>query len=250
MKELKVKGKDVKEAVELALKELNLNREQVEVEILNEGKKGFLGINSEEAEIIVREKIWGKEKEEAHGNKKMEEPKPANNIVKHSFDLKNYEMKFVPSGNTLKDAENILSQILNFSGFQYKINSSRYDEANKFIYIDFATQDSGLFLFDDARGLFSLQYILSSIINKNQPEKITIRLDTSEFWSRTEERLKRDVEKAINTIKRTGKPYRLRPMPSQFRKIVHNIVKDKYPDYLTTSEGEDKYRKVVIRPKK
>ncbi|GAB4028661.1 MAG: protein jag [Elusimicrobiota bacterium] len=246
MKELKIEGKTVSEAVEKAMAELQLNREQIEVEILDEGKKGVFGIGGKSAVVIVREKKWSSENPK--DSPKMGESIGAEEKPKtHKFELKNYEMKFSPTGDDLKDAENLLSQIFSFSGISFKPGQSKFDQQTKTLYISFYTEDSGLFLYDDAKGLFSLQYLINSIINKGRTEKITVRLDTGDFWARTEERLARDIEKAISTVKRSGRPYRLRPMPSQFRKIIHDLVKEKYPDFQTVSEGEDKWRKVVIK---
>ena len=41
---MRMSGKTVEEAIEVALKELDANREEVEIEILSRGKPGFLGI--------------------------------------------------------------------------------------------------------------------------------------------------------------------------------------------------------------
>ena len=49
-------GKSVEEALRLALIELDANREQVEVEIIDEGSKGFLGIGAKETKIRVTKK--------------------------------------------------------------------------------------------------------------------------------------------------------------------------------------------------
>lgn len=46
-------AKTIDEAVALALKELGADRESVEIEVLNEGKKGFLGLRSTEAAVRV-----------------------------------------------------------------------------------------------------------------------------------------------------------------------------------------------------
>ncbi|MEW5951189.1 MAG: hypothetical protein GX447_01690 [Elusimicrobia bacterium] len=250
MKELKVEGKTVAEAVEKAMKELELNRQQIEVEVVEEGKKGLFGIGGKNAVVVVREKKWS-----AQSEKEQNQHKPEKNFQKektktYKFDLKSQEMKFTPTGDDVKDAENLLSQILSLSGISFKPGQSRFDAQTKTIFLSFSTEDSGLFLFDDAKGLFSLQYLINSIINKGRQEKVTVRLDTGDFWARTEDRLRRDVEKAVSTVKRSGRPYRLRPMPSQFRKVIHDLVKEKYPDFQTVSEGEDKWRKVVIKQNK
>ena len=44
-------AKSVDEAVELALKELDADREEVEVEVVSRGKTGFLGLGGEQARV-------------------------------------------------------------------------------------------------------------------------------------------------------------------------------------------------------
>ena len=57
-------GKSVDEAVAKALKELNVTEEQVNVEVLEEGKKGFLfGFGSKDAKVRVTLKEEAVEKQ-------------------------------------------------------------------------------------------------------------------------------------------------------------------------------------------
>ena len=56
MKFVEKSGKSVEEALRLALIELDASREQVEVEVLEEGSKGFLGIGAKETKIRVSKK--------------------------------------------------------------------------------------------------------------------------------------------------------------------------------------------------
>ena len=49
-------GKTVEEALEAALKELNLTKEEVDYTVLIEPKKGFLGFGKKEAKILVTPK--------------------------------------------------------------------------------------------------------------------------------------------------------------------------------------------------
>lgn len=49
-------GKTVEEAIESGLKELGLDRENAEIKVIEDAKKGFLGINSKKAEVEVTPK--------------------------------------------------------------------------------------------------------------------------------------------------------------------------------------------------
>lgn len=56
MKFVEKSGKSVEEALRLALIELEATREQVEIEVLEEGTKGFLGLGAKETKIRVSKK--------------------------------------------------------------------------------------------------------------------------------------------------------------------------------------------------
>lgn len=79
MKTVEMTGKNVDEALKNALEVLNASKDDVDVEVIDEGSKGFLGIGNKEAKIIVAVKnnpekkaknfldglfkIWGEEVE-------------------------------------------------------------------------------------------------------------------------------------------------------------------------------------------
>ena len=79
MKTVEMTGKNVDEALKNALEVLNASKDDVDVEVIDEGSKGFLGIGNKEAKIIVTVKnnpekkaknfldglfkIWGEEVE-------------------------------------------------------------------------------------------------------------------------------------------------------------------------------------------
>ncbi|WP_167628643.1 RNA-binding cell elongation regulator Jag/EloR [Listeria valentina] len=56
MRDITAQGQTVEEAIQNGLKELALNRDQVEVEVMDEGKKGIFGIGSRLAMVKVIEK--------------------------------------------------------------------------------------------------------------------------------------------------------------------------------------------------
>lgn len=61
MKEIIKKGKTVDEAINIALNEMGVSRENVEIEVISEGNKGIFGIGSKDAEVKVILKDFGAE---------------------------------------------------------------------------------------------------------------------------------------------------------------------------------------------
>lgn len=58
MNDIESEGKSVAEAVENALSKAGLRRDQVEVQIVQEGSAGFMGIGAKLARVRIREKRW------------------------------------------------------------------------------------------------------------------------------------------------------------------------------------------------
>ncbi|MDE2291667.1 MAG: Jag N-terminal domain-containing protein, partial [Elusimicrobia bacterium] len=65
MKEIECEGKTVTIAVEAGLKDIGLRRDQVEVQVIDEGSAGILGFGVKPARVLVREKRWGEGAAEA-----------------------------------------------------------------------------------------------------------------------------------------------------------------------------------------
>ena len=76
-------GDDVDSAVELALAELKLTREEVDVTVLEEPSRGFFGIGSKLALVRV-EKKKEKKSSEAQEEKKLDKERPEDNGSKKS----------------------------------------------------------------------------------------------------------------------------------------------------------------------
>ncbi|HAS74377.1 MAG TPA: protein jag [Clostridiales bacterium UBA8960] len=91
MKFVEKSGKSVEEALRLALIELEASRDQVEIEILEEGSKGFLGIGAKETRIKV--------------SKKNDVNEIAKNFLKSILDEMNIDAKI--ETNQVEDAINI-----------------------------------------------------------------------------------------------------------------------------------------------
>lgn len=247
MKETKAEGKTIQEAIERGLAKLSLRRDQAEVEIIEEGKKGLLGIGAKKALVSVREKKWNpseKRRDEKNGRRNFRSRKRNHR--------ENREQAAAPPGENdaaiiAKEAGKILSQILTLSGVKFSLKSSDYDSTSGKIIVKFESSENGFLFENHGKGIEALQYLVNAILHKNFRAHPAVRLNTGDFWERREKDLVKKIEYGINFIRKNSRPFRMHPMSAPQRKMVHDIVKNSYPDFATYSEGEGKWRKVVLK---
>ncbi|MBS3976655.1 MAG: protein jag [Syntrophomonadaceae bacterium] len=96
--------------------------------------------------------------------------------------------------------------------------------------------------------LDALQYLVNLAVNRRLEKRVRIILDVEGYRLRREETLIRLAQRLSEKAKRTGQKILLEPMNPHERRIIHTALQN---DRLvnTMSEGEEPFRKVVIRPK-
>lgn len=258
-------GKSVDEAVREALKELNISREKAEIEILDEGQKGFLGlIGSKDATV----KVWPREDETKSilneiFNEEIETEK-SQEVVHEDVELEieNNEVSTeevqevvdVEEGTRSIEEENqeildaareFISKILDTFELE---NSVEMELNDNVLTINVNGDENRLGILIGKRGvtLDSIQYILNLIVNKKSSRYIRVNLDSSGYREKRKETLINLAKKMANKVTKTGRSVKLEPMNSYERKIIHTALQD-YEGVLTHSEGKDPFRKVVIQ---
>ncbi|MEQ2401408.1 RNA-binding cell elongation regulator Jag/EloR [Peptoniphilus hominis (ex Hitch et al. 2025)] len=258
-------GKSVDEAVREALKELNISREKAEIEILDEGQKGFLGlIGSKDATV----KVWPREDETKNilneiFNEEIETEK-SQEVVHDDVELEieNNEVSTEEAQEVIDEEEGTKSieeenqEILDAAReFISKIldtfeleNSVEMELKDNVLTINVNGDENRLGILIGKRGvtLDSIQYILNLIVNKKSSRYIRVNLDSSGYREKRKETLINLAKKMANKVTKTGRSVKLEPMNSYERKIIHTALQD-YEGVLTHSEGKDPFRKVVIQ---
>lgn len=258
-------GKSVDEAVREALKELNISREKAEIEILDEGQKGFLGlIGSKDATV----KVWPREDETKSilneiFNEEIETEKSREAVHEDvELEIENNEVSTeevqevidVEEGTKSIEEENqeildaareFISKILDTFELE---NSVEMELKDNVITINVNGDENRLGILIGKRGvtLDSIQYILNLIVNKKSSRYIRVNLDSSGYREKRKETLINLAKKMANKVTKTGRSVKLEPMNSYERKIIHTALQD-YEGVLTHSEGKDPFRKVVIQ---
>ena len=261
-------GKSVDEAVREALSKLNISRENAEIEVLDEGQKGFLGlIGSKDATV----KVWQKEdetksilneifNEEIESEKSQDavqndvELEIENNEVSSNDEKEVQEvidveesLKSIEEENEeiLATAREFISKILDTLELE-NIVEMELDDNTLNINVNGDENRLGILIGKRGVTLDSIQYILNLLVNKKSSRYIRVNLDSSGYREKRKETLINLANKMANKVTKTGRSVKLEPMNSYERKIIHTALQD-YEGVLTHSEGKDPFRKVVIQ---
>ncbi len=221
MKTIEKNGATVDAAIESALKELGCGKDDVEIEVISAGKRGFFGLGSVEAKV----RVTLKEKEEV----KIEEEKYP-------------EIKPV---NERPSVEEYLSDILSHMGIDASLEKTE-DEGS--VTIDISGDLMGVVIGRRGDTLDALQYLCSLVHNKGREEYVRVNLDTENYRAKREETLVNLAKRIAGTVSRTGRSITLEPMNPNERRIIHSTLQA-YEDINTYSIGEDPNRKIVVASK-
>ncbi len=255
-------AKTVDEAVREALTELNITRENAEIEVLDEGQKGFLGlIGSKDATV----KVWPKVDETKSILNEIFneyiEPEKSQDVVQNTDDELEFENEEVSTDEVdmeeaiktldeeneeiLSAAREFISKILETLELENIVEMELEDNT---LNVNVNGDENRLGILIGKRGvtLDSIQYILNLIVNKKSSRYIRVNLDSSGYRDKRKKTLENLAGKMANKVLKTGRSIKLEPMNSYERKIIHTALQD-FEGVLTHSEGKDPFRKVVIQ---
>ena len=203
----------VEEAEELALKELGVDRNEVEVEVLSRGKAGFLGIGAEQARVRVT---------------RISETTGGGNAASLAIDTVNKTLALA--------GVNVVSTL-----------RSAHDADAGGPIIDLNGDDSGLLIGRRGQTLQALQYLVNLMVRKELGEDIRVVLDVEGYRQRREASLRDMAAKVASRVAQTGRSITLEPMSAADRRIIHISLSDD-PTVSTESAGFGDDRKVTILP--
>lgn len=245
-------GTTVEVAIEKALTALNVSREEVEIDVLSEGRKGFFGIGAKEAEVKVTVKaVTLKEVEVAPpivSEEKIEEiPSTLEDEVQTEDVVTSIESSdLVEDGkDPVEETMNYLKSVTEAMG----INDLEvtYTEDGKYIYFQLESKKAAYIIGKRGQTLNALQQLAQLIANQYSAQFKVIRLNVGDYRERREESLAQLANRMADKAVKTGRKVQLEPMPSYERKVLHHTLSDRI-DIETYSEGTDPHRYLVIEP--
>lgn len=250
MKQITQSGATKEEAIALALQKLGVSRKQVEIEVLQEAKKGFLGFGARPAEVrvtiieeVTEEKEKGQEKLAEDGT--PEEVKAT--IEPQSEQSNDEEVQEEEQPDPIESAVQYLTNIAKAMDIHdLKIET---EKEGKTILFKLESEKAALIIGKRGANLNALQQLTQLVVNKTAKSYVTVRLDVENYRERRQLALEQLAERMADKAIRTGKKVALEPMPSYERKIIHNALANRL-EVETYSEGVEPNRHLVIEPVK
>ena len=212
-------GKTEKEAIEKAVAELGLERDQFDVEILETQKnslfkKGFVKIrvHVEDSPKNVVDKV-----------SKITSP--------------------VAQGEFEEKLTTFIKEIIEKMGYEVKVDVM-FREENK-IGIKLESASSSILIGRKGKNLDALQLLLNVYAGKLGHESTRVILDTENYRIRREESLVRLAYTTADKVRSSKNSILLEPMNPFERRLIHTTLND-IPDIETKSEGDGLYKQVRV----
>lgn len=244
--EVEASGKTVDEAIDRALQQLGLTRDQVECEVLHEGRSGILGLGSEPARVLVRPLP-------AEGSPTAAEPAAGADPTTAEDDAAVAAEPAVQA-DEIEEAVRTLQTLLDLMGLdaavQSRLPETPGDGAGMAMAVlDVSGDELGLLIGRRGETLATLQYVLNLVMRRRTHSRITFAVDVEGYRQRREIALRDLAQRLADRVRANGQSVTLEPMPASERRLVH-IALANDPDVLTVSIGEGEARKVAITPRR
>ncbi len=218
MESLEISAKTVEEAIQRALEQLGVSREEVEVTVVRQGRPGILGLGAEEAVVRVKPLVSVTESNIAEA---------AKDVLETLLTLMGVAGSIVPQAQPIVEGgeEAIASLVLNIKG-----------------------DDLGILIGRRGQTLSCLQYIVRLIVGHQMEARVPVVIDVEGYKQRRYQALEAFARHMAEQVEARGAPFTLEPMPADERRIIHLALAD-HPDVITESIGQGEARRVVILPK-
>ncbi|MEA2640559.1 MAG: spoIIIJ-associated protein [Chloroflexota bacterium] len=242
-------GRTTEEAIRAALEELGVGRDEVEIEILHEGRSGVFGVGSQEARVRVT--LLAEEYDE---DEEEEQPGPLR-AAEESYEDEEWEEDEDEPQPTLSDedaelARDALEHMLDLLEFPnlVTVKDVEHGDAGTTLALDVAGEDVGLLIGRHGETLQNLQFLLNALVRRRLPRNTRIMVDVEHYRERREQSLRGIAMRTADRVRRDRRSVTLQPMPPNERRIIHLTLQSS-PWVMTESTGEGPERRVVVSPK-
>ena len=264
-----VTGKTEEEAINRALEQLKLDRDDVSVEILERAKAGFLGLGSCPAKVRVS---YGEDEEPAapaqpkaekvredkpKAEKPRTEKKPAEKPQHREEPVKKESAPKTEEAQTVKVPEDLgeevdderaqeirkfLSGLLQQMEVQAEVKVYLPEKGRYKVFLE--GQGLGAIIGRRGETLDAIQQLTSYSVNRTS-SRVRIQLDAENYRAKREQSLERLANKVAGKVVKYRRSVTLEPMNAYERHVIHTALQE-VPGVTTYSTGVDPNRRVIV----
>lgn len=283
MEWVEVTGTTVDVAVEAAIAELGLESvDQADVEVIQEGKAGFLGVGARSAIVKVSRKPRKRNRRSRRGTKgssataqqrkspekkksakasgsgngkgsrpsnkkKPAEKKNGSSKERRPMDNKaTAEPKKEKPETSIEDQANVakdfLTGLLDSFGLDAEIQTKVEDDV---LYLDVVGEQAEALVGPKGATMYAVLELTRTTVQRHTFGAPRMRIDIAGYGARRREALTIYTGKLVEQVKESGGEAMLEPMNAADRKVIHDAAAE-FDGVRTYSEGEDPRRAVVI----
>ena len=254
-----VTGKTEEEAINRALEQLELDRDDVSVEILERAKAGFLGLGSCPAKVRVS---YGEDEEPAapaqpKAEKPRAEKKPAEKPQRREEPVKKESAPKTEEAQTVKAPEDLgeeanderaqeirkfLSGLLQQMEVQAEVKVYLPEKGRYKVFLE--GQGLGAIIGRRGETLDAIQQLTSYSVNRTG-SRVRVQLDAENYRAKREQSLERLANKVAGKVVKYRRSVTLEPMNAYERHVIHTALQE-VPGVTTYSTGVDPNRRVIV----
>jgi len=243
-------GKTEEEAIAAALRELQMERDDVSVEIVERAKSGFLGIGAQPAKIRVRweteDPVSALATAAVHAAEEMKTPaaKPVEKPEAPAEEEKtSAPVAPVDEAADYAAVRSFLSGLLEHMGIEAEINMSEREGGG--INVDLAGPGMGAVIGRRGETLDAIQHLTNYAVNHGSEKHLRVSVDAENYRAKREESLTKLAEKMAEKAIKYKRSMALEPMNSYERHVIHTALQN-YEGVTTASTGTEPNRRVVV----
>ena len=236
IKTLEKSGRTEDDAINAALRELGMDRDDVSVEIIERAKSGFLGIGASPAVVRVSYEVPDEVSQEIPAAPAAEESPaapaaaPADEAV-------------IDECEEYAEIRRFLTGLLERMGVKANIEISARDNGG--VNVNLTGSGMGAIIGRRGETLDAIQHLTNYVINRGSDKHTHISVDAEAYRSKREESLTKLAEKMAEKAIKYKRSMALEPMNSYERHVIHSALQN-YEGVTTSSTGVEPNRRVVV----
>ena len=261
MSYIDVTGKTEEEAIRKALQQLQMDRDDVSVEILERAKSGFLGIGSSPARVRV---TYGQEEPEAPAatvqpekkpekkpepkpQPKPQQPKPQKAEAPKAAP-KAEEAPAAPVQESCQDDNarritEFLTGLLEHMDSPAQVKVTETEKGRYSVVLE--GQKLGQLIGRRGETLDAIQQLTNYAVNTGTDKRIRIQMDAENYRARREQSLESLARKVATKVQKYRRSVTLEPMNAYERHVIHAALQD-VKGVTTYSVVAEPNRRVVV----